>query len=179
MSECNCDNKCNSKPYEIVGITQIDIDDLASTPDYFLGVRELTDESTGNTINTPVRIPGAKVMPTGNLANVVAMPTNNEALSVPEGQVLAGYIDTGASKHEMKLAGKDRPAMFLMLGAFTNGKMLIQSTGYLNIQKGHKYIIGSQYYLGENGEPVTTKDVSEQKLFMPLDDHILLVNGDF
>lgn len=170
---------CNDKPYEIVGITSIDIDDLATTPDYFLGVRELTDQATGNTINSPVRIPGERVMPTGNLANVIALETNNTALNVPENQVLAGYIDTGVSANEMKLADKTHKARFLMLGNYTNGKMLIQCTGFLRIPAGHRYIVNTQYYLGENGEPVTDDKITGQKLFIPLDNYVLEVNGDF
>ena len=172
MAECN-------KPYTITYIADLDVDDLATAPDYFLGVRALEDPSDGNTIYTPIRIPGARVMPTGNLANVIALVTNNTALNIPEGQVRAGYIDTQPGGNIMKYAGSTNPAMFLMIGNYTNGKMLIQFTGFLTIPSGHNYITGTQYYLGEDGEPVTDNTITGQKLFKPLDDYTLEVNGEF
>lgn len=173
-----CDCKDN-KPYTISHVSELDIDDLATTPDYFLGVRTIENPSTGVTLSSLVRVPGAKVMPTGNLANVVALTTNNEALTVPEGQVRAGYIDVQPGGNIMRLADASHPAQFLMLGNYTNGKMLVQTTGFLTIPTGHSYIVSQQYYLGENGEPVTDNTITGQKLFTPLDEHILNVNGDF
>ena len=168
MTQCN-------KPYTIMGASELDIDDLATVPDYFLGMREVEDQSTGNSIITPVRVPGARVMPTGNLANVIALAANNETINVPENQVRAGYIDVQPGGNIMRYADADHSAMFLIVGEYTNGKMLIQSTGFLNIKGGHNYIPAAQYYVGENGEPVTDS-ASGQKLFIPLDDYTLMVN---
>lgn len=170
---------CNNKPYTITSINDVDIDDLATAPDYFFGMRAIYNEETGNTILTPVRIPGARVMPTGNLANVIAMDTNNTALTIPENQVRAGYIDTQPGGNIMRLSDASHRAMFLMIGNYTNGKMLIQANGFLRIPAGHNYITGSQYYADENGAPTTDNTITGQKLFMPLDDYTLNVNGDF
>lgn len=172
------DCKCK-KPYTVESIHDVDIDDLATVPDYFLAVREVADPSTGNSIMTPVKVPGAKVMPTGNLANVIALDTNNTALEVPENQVLAGYYDTQPTGNVMRLADSTHPAEFLMLGNYTNGKMLVQTTGLLTIEAGHQYIPGQQYWLGDNGEPVTDSTVTGQKLFKPLNEYVLSVNGEF
>lgn len=172
-------HNCGSKPYTITHVSELDIDDLATVPDYFLGIRTLTDESTGATINTPVRVPGARVMPTGNLANVTALTINNTALEIPENQVLAGYYDVQPGGNVMKLADSSHPAEFLMLGKYTDGKMLVQTTGFLNIPQGHQYIVGQQYYLGEDGQPVTDSSITGQKLFKPLDEDTLNVNGEF
>lgn len=172
MKECK-------KPYSITHIADLDIDDLATIPDYFLGIRAVESPTDGNTIYTPVRVPGARVMPTGNLANVTALTSNNEALEIPENQVLAGYMDSQPSGNIMKLAGDGHDAMFLMIGNYTNGKILIQTTGFLTIPAGHQYIPLTQYYLGENGEPVTDSSITGQKLFMPLDEYTLNVNGGF
>lgn len=170
--------ECN-KPYTITHIADLDIDDLATTPDYFLGIRAVESPTDGNTIYTPVRVPGARVMPTGNLANVTAMTTNNTALEIPEKQVLAGYYDAQPGGNVMKLAGSAHPAMFLMIGNYTNGKMLIQANGFLNFPNGHEYIPLQQYYLGENGQPVTDSSITGQKLFFVLDDNTLNINGEF
>ena len=167
------------KPYTITHIADLDIDDLATTPDYFLGIRAVESPTDGNTIYTPVRVPGARVMPTGNLANVTAMTTNNTALEIPEKQVLAGYYDAQPGGNVMKLAGSTHPAMFLMIGNYTNGKMLIQTTGFLTFPQGHEYIPLQQYYLGDDGQPVTDSSITGQKLFFVLDDNTLNVNGVF
>lgn len=171
-------NEC-AKPYSITHISELDVDDLASIPDYFLAVRAVESPTDGNTIYTPVRVPGARVMPTGNLANVTAMTSNNPALEIPENQVLAGYYDAQPGGNIMKLADNTHHAMFMMIGNYTNGKVLIQTTGFLTIPAGHNYIPLQQYYLGDNGQPVTDSTITGQKLFIPLDDYTLNINGSF
>ncbi len=173
-----CDN-CNNKPYTITHVLDLDVDDLATTPDYFIGVRTVEDPSTGATIATPVRIPGARVMPTGNLANVIALDTNNTAIDVPSNQVLGGYYDVQPGGNVMRLANSTHPAQFLMLGKYGEGKMLVQATGFLNIPEGHQYIVGQQYWLGDDGQPITDSTVTGQKLFKPLNEYTLNVNGEF
>ena len=172
MKECK-------KPYTITHIADLDIDDLATTPDYFLGIRAIESQTDGNTIYTPVRVPGARVMPTGNLANVIAMTSNNPSLEIPEKQVMAGYYDAQPGGNIMSLADSTNAAQFMMIGNYTNGKILIQTTGFLTFPQGHQYIPLQQYYLGENGEPVTDASITGQKLFIPLDDYVLNINGDF
>lgn len=167
---------CN-KPFTTVSASELDIDDLATPVDFFLGIRTVENPSTGTTVNTPVRVPGEKVLPTGTLANVVALTTNNTALSIPEHQVRAGYLDAQPGGNVMKYADATHTARFLMVSEYINGKMLIQSTGFLNLPE-HQYIPLVQYYVGENGLP-TTDNTSGQKLFVPLDDATLLVNGEF
>lgn len=175
MSKCGCDKT----PYTVQHIMDTDIDDLATVPDYFIGVRTVTNPADGSTIATPVRVPGARVMPTANLANVIALDSNNPSLEIPENQVLAGYFDAQPGANIMRLADSTHPALFLMVDNYTNGKVLVQATGFLTIQAGHQYIPLQQYYLGDNGEPVTDSTVTGQKLFMPLDSYTLMVNGDF
>lgn len=174
-----CNHKCENKPYTIESIHDVDIDDLATIPDYFIGARELEDPSTGASIITPVRIPGAKVMPTGNLANVIALESNNSSLEIPEGQILGGYYDVQPGGSVMRLADSTHAAQFMMIKNYTDGKILTQVVGFLDMQKGHQYIPRQQYYLGDNGQPVTDSTVTGQKLFFVLDDHILNINGDF
>lgn len=171
-------NNCN-KPYSISYVGDIDIDDLATIPDYFLGTRAVEDPDSGDTIYTPVRIPGARVMPTGNLANVTAIAKNNDTLVVPDNQVRAGYIDPQPTGNIMRPATNAHRAQFLMIKDYTDNKMLIQSTGFLTFPKPHNYVIAQQYYLGNNGEPVTDNTITGQKLFRPLDDYTIEINGAF
>ena len=173
-----CD-KCNNKPYTVESIHDVDIDDLATLPDYLFGIREIADPSTGNTVLTPVRVPTKKIAPTANMANVVALTTNNPALEIPENQVLAGYYNTQPGGDIMLLADTTHAAQFLMIGNYSDGKMLVQTTGFLTIPAGHSYIPLQQYYLGDNGQPVTDSSVTGQKLFIPLDMYILNINGEF
>lgn len=178
MIERNKMKECN-KPYTITHVADLDIDDLATIPDYFLGIRAVESPTDGNTIYTPVRVPGARVMPTGNLANITALATNNTALEIPENQVLAGYLDGQPGGNIMRLADENHRAMFLMVKNYANGKMLVQANGFLTIPAGHQYIKLQQYYLGENGQPVTDSSITGQKLFFVLDDYTLNINGDF
>lgn len=175
MKDCNC----NSKNYTITSIHDVDVDDLTTLPDYLIGVREVEDPSTGNSIMTPVRVPTEKIAPNGNLANVIALDANNSALEVPEGQVLAGRYDYQPGGAIMSLADSTHPAQFLMLGKYTDGKMLVQASGFLTFPNGHQYIAGEQYYLSDNGQPVTDSTITGQKLFYALTDKILNVNGEF
>ena len=170
--------ECN-KPYTITHVADLDIDDLATIPDYFIGVREVESPTDGNSIFTPVRIPGARVMPVGNLANITALATNNPALEIPDKQVLAGYLDAQPGGNIMRLADSHHDAMFIMVKNYANEKMLIQTTGFLTFPQGHQYIPLQQYYLGEDGQPVTDSSITGQKLFIPLDDYTLNINGEF
>lgn len=169
----NCNNKV-----ETVNISNIAIDTLASLPDYILGERDITDDSTGVIKRTPVRIASAKLFPNANNDNVIGLAVNNTAITVPENQVRAGYIENGVGANIMKYADASNKATFLMLGLHTDNIMRVQNTGFVVIPGGHQYTVGLQYYLGENGEPVTDSTITGQKLFKPQSVTVLAVNMD-
>lgn len=173
---CECKD---NKPYTIEHAMDLDIDDLATIPDYFIGIRTIKKPDTGAVIASPVRVPGARVMPTGNLSNVTAVETNNTELHIPSNQVRAGYIDVQPGGNVMRLSNATAPAMFLMVGEYTNGKMLIQTTGFLTLNGGHQYLVGEQYYDDGTGVPTTDSTETGRKLFMPINEYVLNVNGDF
>ena len=166
---------CNNK-VKTVNIADVAIDNLATLPDYILAERDITDQSTGNVVRTPVRVPSAKLFPNASQDNVIGLEINNVAVSVPEGQVRAGYIANEIGANVMKYAGAGHNAMFLMLGDYIENIMRVQNTGFVNIPEGHQYIVGVQYYLGEDGEPVTDSTVTGQKLFIPVSSTVLAVN---
>lgn len=176
MKDCNCNSK--NKPVTTEYVLDLDVDDLATPPDFFMATRVIKDPTTGATTATPELVPGEKVMPTGSNANIIALDTNNSALEVPEHQVMAGYLDAQPGGNIMKASDATHRAMFLMLGKHTEGKMLVQTTGFLRLP-GHQYIPLNQYYADEQGMPTTDETVTGQKLFMPLDDLFILVNGEF
>lgn len=167
----SCDNKV-----ETVNIANVAIDTLASLPDYILAERDITDDSTGNIKRTPVRVPSAKLFPNANNDNVIGLAINNTAITVPENQVRAGYIENAVGANIMKYAGGGHAATFLMLGLHTDNIMRVQNTGFVNIPAGHSYIVGAQYYVGENGEPVTDSTITGQKLFIPVSSTVLAMN---
>lgn len=166
---------CNNK-VETVNIGDVAIDNLASLPDYILGERDITDDATGVVKRTPVRIPSATLFPNANNDNVIGLAINNTAITVPDSQVRAGYIENGVGANVMRYADASHDAMFLMLGLHADNIMRVQNTGFVNIPEGHQYIVGSQYYLGSDGEPVTDSSITGQKLFIPLSATVLAIN---
>ena len=168
---------CNNK-VEVKNIGDVAIDTLASLPDYLLGERDVENESTGVIKRTPVRIPSAKLFPNANNDNVIGLAVNNTAITVPDNQVRAGYVENGVGANIMKYADASHKAVFLMLGLHTDNIMRVQNTGFINIPDGHSYIVGAEYFVGENGEPVTDNTITGQKLFIPVSSTVLAVNMD-
>ena len=156
--------------------TDVAVDTLNSLPDYILAERDVLDESTGETKRTLVREPADKLFPNANNDNVTGEAINNLAITVPAGQVRAGYIKNEVGMNTMQYAGTDHPAVFLMLGLHTDGVMRIQNSGFVVIPEKHSYIVDAQYYLGANGEPVTDSSITGQKLFIPISDTKLAIN---
>lgn len=166
---------CNPK-VKTINIGDVAVDNLATLPDYILAERDVEDPSTGNVVRTPVRVPSVALFPNATNDNVIALAINNATIEVPENQVRAGYIKNEVGASTMQYAGTDRSAVFLMLGLHADNLMRVQNTGFLNIPGGHQYIIDAQYYLGENGEPVTDSTVTGQKLFIPVSNTKLAIN---
>lgn len=166
--------ECN-KPIEALHISQYPIDTLESMPDYFLTERNVVDEATGNTKYSLTRTPAGKIFPQGNMDNVIALEPNNTALEVPENQVRAGYVQNTGNTIVMQYANANHSAVFLMLGKVTD-MMLVQNTGFVHIPEGHQYVIGQQYYLGEDGVPTTDSSITGQKLFVPVSTTKLAIN---
>ena len=160
-------NDCNRK-IRTINIADVAIDTLPTMVDYFLAERDIMDESTGNTVRTPVRVPSGKIFPNVNNDNVIGIEINNSAITVPENQVRAGYVANEPGANIVRYADANHPAVFLMLGEYMDNVMRIQNTGFVNIPEGHQYIVGATYYCGANGEPVTDSSITDQKLFIPI-----------
>ena len=160
-------NDCNRK-IRTINIADVAIDTLPTMVDYFLAERNIMDESTGNTVRTLVRVPSGKIFPNVNNDNVIGIEINNSAITVPKNQVRAGYVANEPGANIVRYADANHPAVFLMLGEYMDNVMRIQNTGFVNIPEGHQYIVGSTYYAGTNGEPVTDASITGQKLFIPI-----------
>lgn len=161
------------QPIKTEYIGDVAIDNLDSLPDYVLAERDTEDLSTGNTVREMVRVPAGKLFPQGNMDNVFALETNNEAIEVPENAVRACRITNENSMFIMRYADASHAPVFLALGKQA-GLMLCQNSGVVNIPKGHQYIVGQQYYVGANGEPTTS--ANDYKLFVPVSATKLVVN---
>lgn len=166
---------CSPK-VKTINIADVAIDSLATLPDYFLAERDVEDATTGNIVRTPVRVRSSDIFPNANNDNVIAIAINNAGITVPENQVRAGYVDNQPGSYQIQYAGTGNSAVFLMLGKHAENLMRIQNTGFVNIPEGHRYVVGAQYYLGENGEPVTDASITGQKLFIPISGTKLAVN---
>ena len=171
----SCGNKCGNKSVETQYIGELPVDNLAVLPEYFLAERDVLDESTGNTVRSLVRVPTGKLFPHANMDNVIALEMNNTAMVVPDNQVRAVYVRNAGSAYILDYADADHAPVLLALGNLNESLMLCQNTGIVNIPEGHSYIVGQQYYVGEEGEPVTDS-TSGYKLFIPINATQLAVN---
>lgn len=169
-----CQGNCHGKPVtQYIG--DLPIDNLESIADYIIGERDIEDEQSGNTIRSFVRIPGAKIYPNGAMDNIIALEPNNLGIEIPENQVRAVYVANESSTNIMRYADGSHPAVMLAVGKMAD-LILVQNTGFVNLPQTHNYIVGVQYYLGENGEPVTDSTITGQKLFIPVSSYRLAVN---
>ena len=151
------------------------IDNIESIPDYFITERDIVDPNTGNTVRSFTRTPGAKIVPNGNLDNVVAFEANNTALTVPDNQVRGVRVVNTGSANAIQFADTDHAPMMVAVGFTAGNLVLCQNCGFINIPNGHAYSVGIQYYQGEDGEP-TTDSTSGFKLFIPVSNTRLAVN---
>lgn len=167
-------NSCNQ--IGVQDVSELPVDTFQSTPDFVLGIRAVLDEQTGNMLNMFTRIPGNRIMPNGNNDNIFTLETNNTALTVPEGQVLPCYLQHANTMVRVLPADGTHPADFLVL-AVEAGIAYCQSVSACFIPSGHDYnVYGAQYYLGENGEPITDASQTGQKLFKPMNKYQILIN---
>lgn len=163
------------KSYEVQYLGDLPVDDLDNIADYFLAERDVLDPSTGNPVRSIVRVPGKKLFPNANMDNIVTLTANNPSITVPENQVRAVYVANENNSAIMHYATTEHPATMLAVGTMAD-YILAQASGFVNIPEGHGLIIGAQYYVGNDGEPVTDSAVTGQKLFIPVSSTKLLIN---
>ena len=165
-------NSC--KPVKTQYIGELPVDTLASMPDYILTERDVLDEATGNTIRSITRTPSTKLFPNITTDNIFSVMSNNVEISIPEAQVRAVRIVNAVSTNIMYYADTTHAAQFIAVGQGSEDVILGQNSGVINLPN-HQYIVGQQYYTGDDGEPVTD-NTSGQKLFIPISETQLLVN---
>lgn len=166
-------NNCN-KDIEVYEAAELPVDGLESLPDYLLTIRSVYHTGTGEKIQAFTRTPTKRLF-TGAMANVVALESNNPALTLEEGQVKAGYVMNNGTMNSVQYASEHHLPKFLIVRIPTENIVNIQSTGLVILNEGHDYIVSAQYYLGENGMP-TTNPTSNIKLFTPLSSTVLKID---
>ena len=170
---CGCNKE---KPIDVQYLGNVAIDSLEELPENLLAERITTDELSGDTIHTLVRVPTKRIVPNGNLDNLFTVVANNDTLEVPEGQVRAGTVKNLGSSYSVVFDDSEEKALFLILGV-GNNKVTAQRVGVVNLLGGHDYVLLSQYYASADatGMP-TTDDASGVKLFIPISKTQLLLN---
>lgn len=170
----HCEKPCSQM--EVQELCDLPIDDLESVPNYFLVERDVVDQSTGNILHSIARLPGSRVLPTGNLDNVFTLNPNNPDLTVPEGQVIPCYVANEGTQNVVYPAGKNHQAQFFAIGTYGD-LLLCQACGIINVLAGTEYIVGQPYYLAtENGQVTTSSTQTGQYLFTPISQTKLLLN---
>lgn len=167
-------DNCPPQKVEVRYVEDLPIDNLDSLPDYLLAIREVVKPSTGVIKADMTRVPTRRLFPNGNYDNVVAISANNEGFVVPENQVRAAYVANEGNTNVVHYADASHRPMFLAVGTLLD-QLLVQNTGFINLPNGHSYVIGAQYYVGQNGEPVTDS-ASWYKLFIPISPTKLAIN---
>lgn len=163
------------KQYEVQYLGDLPIDNLDDIADYFIAERAVVDQATGNTLHSIVRVPGKKLFPNANMDNIVTLTPNNPDITVPEDQVRAVYIANENNSAVMHYANAEHAADMIAVGVMAD-YILVQESGFINIPEGHGLILGAQYYVGNDGEPVTDSTITGQKLFKPVSSTKLLIN---
>lgn len=161
------------KPLATTYIGDIGIDNLDSLPDYILAERDVVDPNTDKTIRSMVRVPGAKLFGGGTMDNVTTLEPNN-TITVPESQVLSARIVNNGSYNTVELTSASSAPDFLVIGTLGD-LVLVQNAGFVYIPEGHQYLVGQQYYSGEDGMP-TTSSASGHKIFKPISTTKLAIN---
>lgn len=164
---------CNQS-VETQDISQVPVDNLISLPDYFIAERDVLEESTGNVKRSFVRVPTGKVFPHANTDNIFGVEINNTAIEIPENQVRGVYVRNNGSSYVLEYADADHEPVMLAIGKANDQIMMCQNCGVVNIPDGHNYIVGQQYYVGDDGEPVT--EAGDYKLFVPISNTQLAIN---
>ena len=163
------------KQYEVQYVGDLPIDDMDDIADYFIAERDSLDPATGNKEETFVRVPGKKLFPNANMDNIITLAPNNPDIHVPENQVRAVYVANENNSAVMHYANAEHAADMIAVGELADN-ILVQCSGFINIPEGHGLIIQAQYYVGNNGEPVTDSTITGQKLFKPVSSTKLRIN---
>lgn len=136
------------------------------------------DQECGKYLPFAYQLPTSFLSPaSGNKSNMTTLSGNGATITVPDGQVRAGFVYNN-SPNDIRLADTDDNTvpMFLILGKNSSdeSKYDVIVDGIYKFDSGHEYVVGYTYYLGLLGQP-TTEDTG-QPLFDVLDSNKIRVH---
>ena len=173
-------DKCNDFPIRHIDSKDIPVwgeDTLPQSARLLMMVTE-KDQQCGGYYPFAYQLPASFLTPIGgNKSNMATIAGNGAIITVPDGQVRAGYVYNNLP-NDIRLADTDdgTKPMFLILGKNTEDpeKYDIIVDGIYRFNSGHEYVVGYTYYLGLLGQP-TTEDTG-QPLFDVLDSNKIRVH---
>lgn len=172
-------NNCNNFPIRHINSRDIpdwEEDLLPQSAKLLMFVTE-QDQQCGKYLPFVYKLPMAFMTPGQGNSNVTVLNGNGATITVPDGQVRAGFVYNN-TPNDIRLADSDdnTKPMFLILGrnASDNSKYDVVAEGIYKFDNNHQYVVGYTYYLGLLGQP-TTEDTG-QPLFDVLAKNIIRVH---
>lgn len=138
------------------------------------------DQQCGKYLPFVYKLPTSFLAPTsGGHSNITTLDGNGAMITVPDGQLRAGFVYNNAP-NDIRLADTDdnTKPQFLIIGKnkTDNSKYDVVVNGVYKFDGGHEYVVGYTYYLGLMGQP-TTEDTGFP-LFDVLDKNKIRVHLD-
>ena len=117
------------------------------------------DQECGKYLPFAYKLPAGFLSPaSGNRSNMTTLAGNGATITVPEGQVRAGFVYNN-TPNDIRLADTDdgTKPQFLILGrnATDPEQYDVIVDGIYQFDTGHEYVVGYTYYLGLLGQPTT------------------------
>ncbi len=147
---------------------------------YFLAGAKIRDKQCGDYVYSPIAVPKQLLMVGGqNDPNRASINKNGSTIEIQERNVIPAYTSTN-TMHTIITANavSNNAAQYLVLGEDSqdNRRFYIQSSGKYEFPEGHDYIVGEDYYLGENGDVTTQPGEFRQFLFTVPSSKEILIN---
>lgn len=162
------------KPLETVYLGDLPVDTLSSLPSYMLAERDVADKNTGKVVRSITRVPAERLFGGGTLDNVTTIEPNNE-IEVPENQPIAAVVQNMGSYNMVVPANGKHPDFFII--GNLGDMLLIQNTGFITYNEGHRFIVGQDYWLANDASGLAvTDDTSGIHLFRPIDSRRLAID---
>ena len=173
-------DKCNSFPIRHIQSKDIPVwgeDLLPQSAQLLMFVTE-KDQQCGQYMPFIYKLPAGFLSPaSGQHSNMTTLDGNGASITVPEGQVRAGFVYNN-TPNDIRLADTDdhTKPQFLILGKNTSdeSKYDVVVDGIYKFPNGHEYVPGYTYYLGLLGQPTTEN--TGQPLFDVLDKYKISVH---
>lgn len=172
-------DQCDNFPIRHINSKDIPVwgeDTLPQSANLLMFVTE-QDQQCGKYLPFAYKLPASFLSPaSGNQSNMTTLSGNGASITVPDGQVRAGFVYNN-TPNDIRLADSEdgTKPMFLILGKNSSDSTMydVIVDGIYKFNSGHEYVVGYTYYLGLLGQP-TTEDTGIP-LFDVLDNYKIRV----